>query len=398
MATGTVSVTIVSDKNSGCPNAEKIAGIPIDRINHLTWAPIFRKKSLIKTILKSKPDLIVWYGTPLSAAFLTQLRSIGKPLIWDMESEMLSLKILNRISFREIHPHHTSLWQQVITALFPRFIIRIVANSALISKIIVPSRCLKMSLCKIGVEPGKIAIVPSTIEKDACNCSNIDEKPKESKKKAGFKPDDLIVTYFGAPCTLRGVDTAILSMPKILMKRKDVKLVIFSRRDLGEFAAVDRYIKAEEENLLKLVRRLRLEEYVRIIPGMLNKLRLKQYLCASDIIVLPFKLVFSEPPLSVLEAMSLGKVVVTTDVGSLSEIVGDDRGILIGPNNADALARVVLFLADHQEKVASIGKNAQRFAASLPDWEQVTLQFEEVLHETIQRTGVNPIEKMHQRN
>jgi glycosyltransferase involved in cell wall biosynthesis len=349
-------------------------------------APLIKKRELVKTILKNKPDLVIWYGTPLSAAYLTQLRSIGKPVIWDIDTDIYSLKIFTRISFREMfHPHHNLLWQQIITALFPRFIIRSVANSALISRIVVPSQFLKTSLCKIGVEPGKIAIIPSTIEKDASNCSNIDEKPKEFKKKLGFKPDDFTVTYFGAPCTLRGVDTAILSMPKVLMKRKDIKLVIFSRRNLGESAAADGYLKAEEENLLKLVRKLGLEEHVKIIPGILDKLKLKQYLYASDVIALPFKLVFSEPPLSVLEAMSLGKVVVTTNLGTLSEIVGDDRGILIEPSSADALAQVVLFLADHPEESAHMGKNAQRFAASLPDWEHVTLQFAEVLNETFKK-------------
>lgn len=386
MTASAIYVTIVSDKNSDDSNAEKIDGIPINRISHLMWAPIIKKKELIKTILKNKPDLVVWYGTPLSAAYLTQLRSIGKPLIWDIDRGLHSLKIFSRISFREIlHPHHNFLWQQIITALFPRFMIRMVANSALISRIVVPSQSLKMSLCKIGVEPDKIAIVPSTIEKDAYDCSNIDEKPKESKKKAGFKPDDFIVTYFGSPCTLRGVDTAILSMQKILMKRKDVKLVIFSRRNLGESAAADGYLKAEEKNLIKLVRKLGLGEYVKIIPGMLDKLKLKQYLCASDVIALPFKLVFSEPPLSILEAMSMGKVVVTTNLGTLSGIVGDDRGILIEPSNAEALAQAVLFLADHPHESEYLGKKAQRFVASLPDWEHVTLQFAELLNETFKK-------------
>ena len=168
------------------------------------------------------------------------------------------------------------------------------------------------------------------------------------------------------------------------MKRQDIKLVIFSRRDLGEYAAADGYLETEEENLTKLVKKLGLGEHVKIIPGMLGELELKQYLYASDVIALPFKLVLSEPPLSILEAMSMGKAIVTTNLGSLSEIVGDDRGILIEPNSAEALAQAVLFLADHPEESALIGKNAQRFVASLPDWEHVALQFAEVLNEAFE--------------
>ena len=385
MTASNIHVTILSDKNSDHPNEEKIDGILVNRISHLMLAPIIKKKELIKAILKSNPDLVVWYGTPLSAIYLNQLRSIRKPLIWDVDRDLHSLKILSGISFREIlRPHHNSLWSQVITALFPRLVIRIVANSALISKIVVPSRSLKMSLCKIGVESRKIAIVPSTIEKVASNCLSIDENNRESKKNAGFIADDFIVAYFGSPCTLRGVDTAVFSMRKILMKRQDIKLVIFSRRDLGESAVADGYLETEEENLTKLVKKLGLGEHVKIIPGMLGELELKQYLYASDVIALPFKLVLSEPPLSILEAMSMGKAIVTTNLGSLSEIVGDDRGILIEPNSAEALAQAVLFLADHPEESALIGKNAQRFVASLPDWEHVALQFAEVLNEAFE--------------
>ena len=64
------------------------------------------------------------------------------------------------------------------------------------------------------------------------------------------------------------------------------------------------------------------------------------------------------------------------------------------PTSPDALAQVVLFLADRPKESAHIGKNPERFAASLPDWEHVTLQFAEVLNKPIQKARVNSIEKM----
>lgn len=382
MTTRAISVTIVSDRNSTQPQTEKIDEILIYRISHLLLAPLIKKRELVKTILKNQPDIVIWYGTPLSAVYLTQLRSIGKPVIWDIDTDINSLKIFRRISFREIfHPHHNLLWHQILTAICPRFIIRRVANSASINKIIVPSQYLKKSLCKIGVSPSKIAVIPSTIEMDDLNYPDVHEKTKELKKKLGFKPEDFIVTYFGSPSTLRGPDTAIRSMQKILTELKNVKLVILSRRELGKSTHANEYFKIEEECLKKLVRKLGIEDHVEIIPGVLDKSKLKQYVHASAVIVLPFKLIFSEPPLSVLESMSLGKVVVTTKLGALCEIVSNDRGILIEPGCSDALAQVVLFLLEHPEESAYIAKNAQRFAASLPDWDHVTLQFVKVLNE-----------------
>jgi len=377
------SVTILSDKEVGLSDEEEIDGMLIKRISHLMMALFFKKRLLKETILKSNPDIVIWYGTPFSAVYLPKLRSLGKPLIWDIDSEMHTLRILSRVSLREImHPHHNFLWQQIATALTPRFIIRSVANSALISKVVVPSHYLKTVLSNIGVKPEKIVIVPSTIDRDGSNCLDTDEALRKVKKIVGFNSEDLTVAYFGAPCTLRGVDTAILSMPKILEKRKDIKLVIFSRRETH--GSMDGYgiLKTEEEYLLKLVEKLKLKEHVEVVAGMLDKKSLRQYLLASDVVVLPFKLLFSEPPLSVFEAMNMGKIVVTTKIGAISEIVGEDRGMLIEPNRADELAEAILNIADHPKESAYIREKARRYASNLPTWDEVTLQFSEMLNET----------------
>jgi len=393
MITKAVSVTIVSNKNSTQPQTERIDKIVINRISHLALAPFIRKKELVESILKNDPDVVIWYGSPLSAVYLTQLRSIGKPVIWDIDSDLHSLNVFSRISIREIfHPHHNILWHQILTAICPRLIIRTVANSALISKIIVPSHYLKKSLCKIGVSRSKIAVIPSTIDIDNSNYQTSQEKMIEVKKKLGFKLEDLIVTYFGSPCTLRGTDTAIHSINRILTKLRNIKLVILSRRELESSTLTEEYHRTEEEYLRKLVIKLEVEGHVRIIPGILNKSKLKQYIRASDVIVLPFKLIFSEPPLSVLEAMSLGKVVVTTNLGVLSEIITDNRGILIEPGRSDALAQVFLFLAEHPRKAACLAKNAQRYAAGFPDWEHITLQFIKLLNEIFEKCRGEPLE------
>jgi glycosyltransferase involved in cell wall biosynthesis len=367
--------------NSGLRATEKIEEMTIKRMRHLVWAPIFARRKVIRTILENKPDLVVWHGTHLSAVYLSQLRSIGKPLIWDIDRDLHGWEIFKPVSFRGmLNPHHNFLWQHVLTAFLPRSLIKAVANSGFVNKIIVPSKPLKISLSSIGIEPNKIAVVPSTVDKDASKPATIEEESQKFTNKIIGNSDDLMVAYFGSPCTLRGVDTAILSMQRILIKRQDVKLVIFSRRNLGYNTADDWHLKAEEEALIELVKRLGLTKNVKVVSGTLDKSTLKQYLTSSFVVVLPFKLILSEPPLTVLEAMSMGKVVITTNLGSLPEIVGEDRGILIDPGDSDALARTILFLADHQKESAQIGKNAQQYAANFPTWEHIAQKFTELLN------------------
>lgn len=378
-----ILVTVISDKDSTQPETEEIEKIKVSRIGHPLLMTFFRKAELVKAMLKNEPDIVVWHGTPLGAFYLNRLRAVKKPIVWIIDSDLGSLRVLNRVSIRELFDlQNSSLWIQMLTALLPRYVIKGVANSALISRIVVPTNYLRTCLRKIGVDASKITVVPSTLEKaNDLKIPTSSQSVSQLKDDIGFKADDFIVTYFGSPSTLRGTDTVVRSVPQALGKLGNIRLVILSRRKPAKPNAEHEYFEQEEMRLKKLIRDLGVEKHVKIVPGMQNKSRLKQYLCASDIIALPFKIVFSDPPLSVLEAMSLGKAVVTTNVGSLSDIVHHDRGVLIEPSHPDALAQAVIYLAEHQEERLWLGQNAQRYAANLPDWDAVALKFAELMKE-----------------
>ena len=379
-------MSIISDKTSSSPEKEVIDGISITRIDRLMLKFFFRRKEFRALILKNKPDVIVWQGTPQSAIYLNHLRTIGKPIIWDIDIDLQHLINLNRISIRDLfHTNHTFLLLQLLVIIPPKYIIRRIANSALISKIIVPSQHNKRSLSKIGVRPNKIDVISSTIDKT--DFTNFEGEGKNLfRSTMGFEPLDFIVTYFGSPCTLRGTDIAVQSLTQIITLRKNAKLLILSRRKLNKYSSKNKdHLEKEEDYLRKLIRRRDLDRNVLIISGEISKTRLKSLLLMSDVIVLPFKIVQSEPPLSVLEAMRLGKVVVTTNLGTLAEIVADGRGILVEPNSANALTQAIMFLTNHPEKSKLIREAAQRFAETLPDWDHVALKFEELLNGVLPR-------------
>lgn len=378
-----LSVFIISNRTRDSRELEEIDGITVTRISRLTLLGILGKKELAEAVLRNRPDVVVWCGTPLSAIYLNQLKAVGKPIIWDIDMDIPALRMLNGLSFRELlNPDHNLFLPQLLTIMYPKSVMKCIANSRLISKIVVPSQYLKNSICRIGVRPEKIQVIQSAIESEDFDDFG-DEEKRLSRSALGLKESEFIVTYFGSPCTLRGTDTAVSSMQEILAFKKNVKLLILSRRNTDVTSAESRHLKGEEDHLRKMVRKAGIDSNVRILPGIMSKVQLRSCLLMSDVVVLPFKIVFSEPPLSVLEAMSLGKVVVTTNLGTLSEIVGNERGILVEPNDAQRLAQSILFLADHPEEAAQIREKAKRFAASLRDWDQVTACFEKLLIETV---------------
>lgn len=66
-------------------------------------------------------------------------------------------------------------------------------------------------------------------------------------------------------------------------------------------------------------------------------------------------------PIAILEAMSLGKAIVSTDVGGISEWLTDGKNVLIvPPENIGALAQALTRCLDEPSLAAHLGANARR--------------------------------------
>jgi glycosyltransferase involved in cell wall biosynthesis len=374
-----VSVTIVTD-GYGHSQCNEISGINIVRINSFALALIIHKKKTIKSILSTNPDIVVWYGTPFSVFYIMGLKGLCRPLVWDIETDVYDLKTLLRIPARLVLNPVNNLYTYFLTTLIFKNIIRAVGNSSFIKKIIVPSKNIQKRLTKKGINPDKITIVESTIYKEDINYHI---SKKDLRVELGLPINDLLITYFGAPHTLRGPDVAVESMQKIANKLSNVQLLILSRRVIGDINKSAVYHRMQEEYLAKKIAHLNLNQRIRIISGFMEKQLLYRYLQASDIVVFPFRIIPSEPPVSVFEAMLLGKAVVSSSVGCLSEIVGKNRGLLVEPGNSTQLANALLFLLEDEERIARFGENAQNFASLLPNWDNIACEFQAVLNNAL---------------
>jgi glycosyltransferase involved in cell wall biosynthesis len=80
-------------------------------------------------------------------------------------------------------------------------------------------------------------------------------------------------------------------------------------------------------------------------------------------IALPFRLLSSDVPLSVLEAMALGKPLVVTDIGCLPELVPCGTGLVVPPAAPKKLAEAILLLARGEGLRAHLGAAARARAA-----------------------------------
>ena len=92
-----------------------------------------------------------------------------------------------------------------------------------------------------------------------------------------------------------------------------------------------------------------------------------------DFLVLPS---FSESfGLVLIEALACGKPVIGSDVGGISEIINEDVGLLVNPNDISLISNSIDRLVDDEELRAKLSANARNRAK---DFSQVTIPYDEV--------------------
>ena len=141
--------------------------------------------------------------------------------------------------------------------------------------------------------------------------------------------------YMGVLIPAKGVADLLQSLNCLQATRTDVELKL-------EICGIG----SEEEKLKQYVCEHSLEKVVKF-NGWVSGERKVQMLRKANLLVLPS---YTEGlPIAVLEAMSYGMPIISTQVGDLAELVKDGvNGYLIQPGNIEALSKCILLMTDKQ--------------------------------------------------
>ncbi len=162
---------------------------------------------------------------------------------------------------------------------------------------------------------------------------------------------------------LKGIDILI----RALCSRPTIRLIV-----IGD--------GPEREKLEKLSRELKLEEYV-TFTGFISQEKVAEYLQSSTIFVLPS---LSEGvPRSILEAMACGMFVIATRVGGIPDVITDGKnGLLVQPNDVNALSKAIRLALEDPRKLGAVGET-NRIAAQRYDVGVIGREISDFIHSMI---------------
>ncbi len=229
--------------------------------------------------------------------------------------------------------------------------------------IVTVSYAMKDELIQLGFPREKIQVSYNGVDPQKYNPQAVSsEQIKTIRNKYGIKDDELMILFIGRLVGVKGVDKLIMSMPHILTKIPNARLVVVGVGDLQEY-------------LTNLTRTMRLDEYVKFCFDFISEEERILHYAACDLAVFPSH--YEPFGIVALEAMAMEKAVVVgaAGVSGMREIViccGEEQcGYHIDPNNPSDIAWGVISALENPEKRKMLGKNGRKRVLAEFTWGRI---------------------------
>jgi glycosyltransferase involved in cell wall biosynthesis len=199
-------------------------------------------------------------------------------------------------------------------------------------------------------------------------------KPATDKIKAkielGFNPQDVAILSVGRLYARKGLFTLIESMPRVVRRFKNAKFIISGKG-----------LSNELEKLRAHAEKLGVKKNI-VFTGYFPDSKLPKLYNAAD--VFAFSTFYENLPFAVLEALSSGLPVVTTNVGGIPEMVDSGRnGFLVQPFDPRELADRILDYLEHPQAASEMALEARKTIETRFDWRLIVKKVLEVYAETV---------------
>lgn len=284
---------------------------------------IFRIKAIIKNIkewvelLDKYPNAIIHYNFPLSTASI--LRDPIFMWIAKQKKRKITIHLHGGVFLTASHIPH--LINKILTKIF----------SWNVPFIVLSQKELQLIRSKYRCE--KIYILP--------NCIDLKEAKQFNRNVNMNNP--LTIGYLGRIAETKGMDYLLEACKSLKINGIPFSLRLAGKEEVsGKY--IDKFIKELGKTFI----------YDGVVSGENKNIFLKKL----DLFILPS--FFEGLPMSLLECMSYGVVPITTNVGSIGEIVKDKyNGIFIKVKDSQSIVNKISLIHNNRDMISDLSRNAQ---------------------------------------
>jgi glycosyltransferase involved in cell wall biosynthesis len=202
-------------------------------------------------------------------------------------------------------------------------------------------------------------VIPNGV---ACRVSA--EEALLARKELGIEPERPLIVQVGNIRPHKGHLTLIEAIAAMGRRGEDLQVVsVGAEKHPGDLERIRHYATSRG-----------VADKIRFLGRREDALR---FVAAGDVFVNPSTV--EGLPLVVLEAMALGTPVVATAVGGVPSVVRPgETGVLVEPDDPEALAEAILFTLDHPTQTDAYARAARRLVASTYSLEGMVGAYEDV--------------------
>ncbi len=291
------------------------------------------KKRIEQIALTEHVDIIHAHSPSLiGAASIYHCKKYGIPLVYEIRAFWEDAAV-DRGSFSE----------KSLQYIIRRFHETIIIKRA--TKIIAISNGIKEDLIKRGIPEEKIHIVRNGVDFQKFKPVPVNNN---LKRKYGCH-DKIIIGFIGSFFNFEGLQDLIFAFKKISQKNNNVILMLVGAGQMDDY-------------LRNLTKELKITDRV-IFTGHVSHDRIIDFYSVFDLLIYPRiskRITELVTPLKPLEAMSMEKPVLMSDVDGLRELVDtDDSAMFFKAGDVDELASKCLFLCEKKPLRIKMGKKAR---------------------------------------
>ena len=196
---------------------------------------------------------------------------------------------------------------------------------------------MRKELIYRGINSEKIKIVPNAVNTNEFTILEPDLRLKTELNLQQKK----IIGYIGSIRKIEGIEILLQAISLIKRKFDNIVLILAGS-----------YTQDYFKTLKKMVADLKLDNNV-LFVGKIPHQDIKKYYSISDMIVIPrinIRVTRLVTPLKPLEAMAMGKIILTSDLPALRELVkpGVSGDLFQAENPEDLAKKIVLYLKDYE--------------------------------------------------